>query len=116
MSEQLVAPSKSAEQYFEMYGRNGIGKGMDRILVRRQLIDAFHKEIFAQAAWLIPKHGDSEALRIARQVIKNEARKWIKLCGIFEKYKETSGLLKYDDISISEEDLIKVQEAEQNDR
>ena len=96
-----------AEDYFETYGRNGIGKGMDRILIRQQLIDAFRKEIFGLVAMRakkrfndIPPEGDPEAIRIAQNVIKDETKKWIKLCRMFEMYKETSGLLKYDDITM----------------
>lgn len=95
-----------AEDYFETYGRNGIGKGMDRTLVRRQLIETFRKEIFGLVALRakknfdeIPKEGDEEALRIARNVIKDETRKWIKLCKMFEMYVETRGLIRYEDIS-----------------
>ena len=95
-----------AEDYFETYGRNGIGKGMDRMLVKRQLIDTFRKEIFGLVAMRakknfdeIPPEGDPEAIRIAQNVIKDETKKWIKLCKMFAKYKETYGLLNYDDIT-----------------
>lgn len=100
-----------AEDYFETYGRNGIGKGMDRTLIRRQMIDAFRKEIFGLVAMrakksfdTIPPEGDPEAIRIARNVIKDETKKWIKVCNLFEKYVETRGLLSYEDISIDPED------------
>lgn len=100
-----------AEDYFETYGRNGIGKGMDRTLVRRQMIDAFRKEIFGLVAMRakknfdeIPPEGDPEAIRIARNVIRDETRKWIKVCKMFEKYVETRGLLSYDDITIDPEE------------
>lgn len=100
-----------AEDYFETYGRNGIGKGMDRTLVRRQMIDAFRKEIFGLVAMRakknfneIPPEGDPEAIRIAKNVIKDETRKWIKVCKMFEKYVETRGLLSYEDIAIDPEE------------
>ena len=99
----------SIQDYFKMYAVEGIGKGMDRILVRKQLIDAFRKEIFGLVALRakkefndIPKTGDPEALRIAQNVVKEETRKWIGLCKEFEKYRETAGLLKYDDIALDE--------------
>lgn len=107
MTERVVV--KSAEQYFREFAENGIGKGMDRTLVRRQLIDAFHKEIFGLVAMRakknfddIPEEGDPEALRIAQNVIKDETRKWIKLCKMFAMYKETENLLRYDDIAMEE--------------
>lgn len=107
MTERVVV--KSAEQYFREFAENGIGKGMDRTLVRRQLIDAFHKEIFGLVAMRakknfddIPQEGDPEALRIAQNVIKDETKKWIKLCKMFAMYKETANLLRYDDIAMEE--------------
>ena len=100
-----------AEDYFETYGRNGIGKGLDRTLARRQLLDAFRKEIFGLVAFRakkefqeIPAEGDPEALRIARNVVKDETKKWIKICKMFDLYRETSGLLRYDDISVELEE------------
>lgn len=107
MTERVVV--KSAEQYFKEFAENGIGKGMDRTLVRRQLIDAFHKEIFGLVAMRakknfddIPEEGDPEALKIAQNVIKDETKKWIKLCKMFAMYKETENLLRYDDIAMEE--------------
>lgn len=107
MTERVVV--KSAEQYFREFAENGIGKGMDRTLVRRQLIDAFHKEIFGLVAMRakknfddIPQEGDPEAIRIAQNVIKDETKKWIKLCKMFAMYKETANLLRYDDIAMEE--------------
>ena len=38
---------RSAEEYFKEYGLNGIGKGADKWMIRRQLIDAFQKEMCA---------------------------------------------------------------------
>ena len=106
---------RSAEEYFETYGRDGIGKGMDRMPVRSQLIDAFQKEIFALVAMRakkrfdrIPEEGDPEAIRIAKHIVKDETNKWIKVCRMFERYKETSGLLRHDDITLSVEDLTKI--------
>lgn len=98
----------SAEGYFEEYGRKKIyEQKMDRLVVKQQLINAFHNEIFSLVAMRakkefkdIPKEGDPEALRIARNVIKDATKKWLKLVGMFEFYKETSGLLKPEDISV----------------
>lgn len=100
---------RSADEYFRQYAVEGIGKGADRMLVRRQLIDAFHKEIFGLVAMRakknfndIPKEGDPEAIRIAQNVVKDTTKKWIKLCKMFEKYRETCNLLRYDDITLDE--------------
>lgn len=100
----------SVAQYFDKYAVNGIGKGMDRILIKNQLVDAFRKEIFGLVALRskktfkeIPPEGDPEALRIAKSVIKEETKKWRSLIRMFEKYRETSGLLSPDDLKIESE-------------
>lgn len=97
----------SAEDYFEVYGREKIYKQkMDKEIVRRQLVSEFHKEIFSLVAMRakkqfkdIPKEGDPEAIRIARNVVKDETKKWIKLWKMFETYAETSGVIKPEDLS-----------------
>ena len=105
-----MTPVLSAEQYFDKYARNGIAKGMDRILVKNQLIDAFRKEIFGLITMRakkqfddIPPDDDPEALRIARNVIKDTMNKWKKLVAMFEMYRETSGLLTVDDLKVDAE-------------
>lgn len=92
-------PIMTADQYFERYGRNGIGKGADREMVKKQLIDAFEKEIFVLLAIRLKlKKGESprdnpDAQRVLRNIMKDENRKWAKLCQMFAMYKETAGLL-----------------------
>ena len=112
MTDKMDVQVRSAQQYFDEFGQEKIYKQkMDRLLVKKQLIDAFHKEIFGIVAARakkrfdeIPKEGDPEALRIARNVIKDTTKKWIKVVNMFEMYRETSGLLKYDDISLIPEE------------
>lgn len=99
---------RTAEGYFEEYGRSMIGEQkMDRVTVKHQLIDAIHNEIFSLVAMRakkqfkdIPREGDPEALRIARNVIRDATKKWLKIWKMFESYPPTRGLLKADDISI----------------
>ena len=78
----------------------------DKELIRRQLINEFHNEIFSLVAMRakkqfkdIPKEGDPEAIRIARNVVRDETKKWLKLWKMFETYKETSGVIKPEDLS-----------------
>ena len=104
---------RSAEEYFKEYGRDGIGKGADKWMIRRQLIDAFHKEIFGLVAMrakknfnTIPPEGDPEAQRIVQNVVKDTQRKWVKLCRIFAQYQETQGLLELDDLKLDENDVM----------
>ena len=108
MQEQVIV--MSAEQYFKKYAVDGIGKGADRWMIKRQLIDAFRKEIFGLVSIRakkqydeIPPEGDPEASRIAKNVIHDVTRKWIKLCGMFAKYKETSGLIGPKDLKLYDE-------------
>lgn len=112
MTEMLQI--RSADQYFKEYGRDGIGKGADKWMIRRQLIDAFHKEIFGLVAMRakktfkdIPPEGDPEAIRIAKNVIRDTQRKWEKLCWMFAQYNETKGLLAFDDLKIDESEITK---------
>ena len=99
---------QSAEGYFEEYGRQKLyEQKMDKEIVRRQLINEFHNEIFSLVAMRakkqfkdIPKEGDPEAIRIARNVVRDETKKWLKLVKMFEQYRETSGVIKPEDLSM----------------
>lgn len=111
-----VVNTSSAEWYFEKYGREAIYKEKaDPKMVKSQLVDAFRKEIFGLVAMRakkqfddIPPEGDPEALRIARNVVKDTTRKWKKLVDMFNKYRETSGVIAYSDISLIPEDGDKI--------
>lgn len=100
----------TAEQYFRKFGVDGIGKGADRWMVKRQLIDAFRKEIFSLVALRtkknfedIPPEGDPEASRIVKNVIHDTTMKWKKLCKMFSQYKETANLLDPFDLKLYDE-------------
>ena len=103
---------RSAQQYFEEYGREALYKQKaDKKLVKQQLIDAFHKEIFGLVAMRakkkfddIPVEGDPEALKIAANVIKDTTRKWKKLCDMLNTYRETSGCIQYSDLTLIPEE------------
>ena len=41
----------------------------------------------------IPPEGTLEVEKLARNVIRDETRKWEKLCRMFDMYKETHGLI-----------------------
>ena len=112
MTEMLQI--RSAERYFREYGLDGIGKGADKWMIKRQLIDAFHKEIFGLVAMRakktfkdIPPEGDPEAIRIAKNVVHDAQKKWEKLCWMFAQYKEPRGLLELDDLKMDENDVMK---------
>lgn len=99
---------RSVNEFFDEFGREALyKKHASKSLVKSQLVDAFHKEIFGLVAMRakkrfddIPPEGDPEALRIARNVIKDETKKWKKLCDMFNSYQETSDCIQYADISM----------------
>lgn len=100
----------SAEQYFKKYAVDGIGKGADRWMIKRQLVDAFRKEIFSLVAlrtkkqfYEVPPEGDPEASRIVKNIIHDAVMKWKKLCGMFAQYKETANLIGPNDLKLYDE-------------
>ena len=98
----------SANEYFQKYGVDGIGKGADKWMIRRQLIDAFHKEIFGLVTLRTEGKGfqeenNPEAIKIARNVIKDTTRKWVKLCKMFSMYVQTKDLIHPNDLKLEEE-------------
>ena len=118
MAEQMV-PIRSVKGYIKEFAIEAIGKKhADPDLVKQQILDAFHKEIFGQ---LMMKFGDPELLAIdvsavdpetKRQVdniLSNSVRKWKRLCIEFAKYKETYNLLMPSDLMVTLEDIVKGQ-------
>ena len=104
MRERIIV--LSAADYFETFGRNGIGKGARRDLIKRQILDRFRNEIFSLATMRAKKPinqfpkdtEDEETTRIFENILKDESRKWISVCKMFAKYKETSGLIEPKDL------------------
>jgi hypothetical protein len=100
----------SAAQYFEKYGKQGIGGGADRWAVKRQLIDAFRKEMFDLVAIRTGKNlkdiapeGDEEASKTAKKVIHDTVMKWRKVCAMFAQFKETANLIELKDLKLYDE-------------
>ena len=121
MAEQFI-PIMSVKQYFKKYAIDAIGKkNADKKLVRSQLIDSFHKEIFAQLAM---KFNDPEMLardiseidpetkRKVDNILSNSVRKWKRLCMEFAKYRETHDVIMPSDLMVTLEDIVKVQTGE----
>lgn len=121
MSEVFV-PIRSVKGYFKEFGIEAIGKHhADPNLVKQQILDAFHKEIFGQ---LTMKFGNPEILSQSAEtmspetmsqvnnIISNSVRKWKRLCVVFSQYKETYNLIMPSDLMVSLEDIVKVQTGE----
>ena len=118
MAEQMV-PIRSVKGYIKEFGIEAIGKKhADPDLVKQQILDAFHKEIFGQ---LMMKFGDPELLafdisavdpetkRQVDNILANSVRKWKRLCIEFAKYRETFNLLHPSDLMVTLEDIVKAQ-------
>ena len=121
MAEHIV-PIRSVTNYVKEFGIEAIGKKhADPKLVKQQILDAFHKEIFGQ---LTMKFGDPELLakdvgevdpetkRKVDNIISNSVRKWKRLCIEFSKYRETYSLLQPSDLMVTLEDIVKAQTEE----
>ena len=118
MQEQINV--LTAEQYFKKYGDNGIGKGADRWMIKRQLIDAFRREVFQIITDRLKKtvddlkdipEGDPEAIRVAKNVIHDTTMKWKKLCKLFDSYVQTANLIKPEDLKLFDD----IEEEKEND-
>lgn len=118
MAEQMVS-IRSVKGYIKEFGIEAIGKKhADPDLVKQQILDAFHKEIFGQLAM---RFGDPELLafdieavdpetkRQVDNILSNSVRKWKRLCIEFAKYKETYNLLQPSDLMLTLEDIVKGQ-------
>lgn len=121
MAEQFF-PVRSVKGYFKEFAIEAIGKKhADPDMVKQQILDAFHKEIFNQ---LTLKFGDPEMLakdistvdpetkNQVDNILSNSVRKWKRLCIEFAKYKETFNLIMPSDLMVSLEDIVKVQTGE----
>lgn len=115
MAEQMI-PVRSVKGYIKEFGIEAIGrKHADPDLVKQQILDAFHKEIFGQ---LMMKFGDPallaedisnvdpETKRQVDNILSNSVRKWKRLCIEFAKYKETFNLLQPSDLMVTLENVV----------
>ena len=112
---EVMIPIRSVKGYVKEFGIEAIGKKhADPKLVKEQILDAFHKEIFGQFTM---KFGDPQILAKnisdvdpetktkIDNIISNSVRKWKRLCIEFAKYRETYNLLQPSDLMISLENV-----------
>lgn len=115
MAEQFY-PIRSVKGYIKEFGIDAIGKKhADPDLVKQQILDAFHKEIFNQLTTMCGdpdlfardvSQVDPEVKRKADNILSNSIRKWKRLCIEFSRYKETYNLLFPSDLMVSLEDIV----------
>lgn len=105
MSQQQI-PILSINGYMHKYGVEQIGKeNADRWHVKRAMLDEFRREIFNLSVNAIGPQvfsedyegTDKERTKL-ENILRNANQKWKGVCREFEKYKETSGLLKEEDL------------------
>ena len=121
MTETL--PIRSVKGYIREFGYEAIVKNhADPKLVKQQLLDAFHKEIFGQLAMKFGdpallaediSNVDPETKRQVDNILKNSVRKWMRLCIEFSKYRETHSLIMPDDLMTTLDDIVKSQTGEE---
>ena len=121
MTEQIRI--LSAEDYMQKYGADGIGKGADRWMIRRQMLDAMRKEIFDLAVFRIgPQVFNDEYQPSEKEqqklinILINAEKKWGKICRIFGMYKETCDLIQPKDLrEYLDEDLSEIRKSVTDD-
>lgn len=97
----------SAENYFDYFGREGIGKNkMTKDQVREGLIRSFQNEVTGMVLARtgkdlkdIPIDGDGEDTRKAKQIVRDTVRKWQKVVNLFARYNETRGIISFNDLA-----------------
>lgn len=112
---EVIIPIRSVKGYVKEFGIEAIGKKhADPKLVKEQILDAFHKEIFGQFTMkfddpqMLAKDAstiDPETKAKIDNIISNSVRKWKRLCIEFAKYRETYNLLQPSDLMISLENV-----------
>lgn len=112
-------PVRSVKRYFNDFIYEGlVKKHLDPKLVKNQILDAFHKEIFNQLMTNVGDPGvlakdistiDPETKRRIDNIISNSVRKWKRLCIETARYDAIHNLLLPSDLMVTLEDIVKAQ-------
>lgn len=116
---EIFYPVRSVKRYFNDFIYEGlVKKHLDPKLVKNQILDAFHKEIFNQ---LMTNVGDPEVLakdistidpetkKRIDNIISNSVRKWKRLCIETARYDAIHNLLLPSDLMVTLEDIVQAQ-------
>ena len=102
MTSKVIIRSK--DEYWRSYIIKGLAEKLSKEQIKRNLLDAFSKEIFGQIT-LRTKTDDwssvpetPEAKKAVENIAKQAQNKWISLCIMCARYKETHGLILPSDI------------------
>ena len=115
-----IVPIRSIQQYIKEFGYDAlVVKRADRGLVKKQIMDAFEKEIFGQLMLRYkdvtilsrPEEEIDEKTRLGvRHILSNSKWKWKRLCSEFSKYRETRDLIYPDELMLNLQDIVKILE------
>ena len=100
------------------YIYEGIKKGAKREDIRRNLVEAFRKEIFGEMMFQM-KVGDLRNvpetpgnLEVVRNIMINKKKKWARLVKECEKFPQTRGLIRQKDLTLEDDQEAEEQEEE----
>lgn len=104
---------KSWKYYFQKYGVEKLGnEHRKQSEVKVELLDEFKAEVYDElkfrlgdALYTAPDN-DEDARRISGNILKNNAKKWKRLCEEFTKYRETAGMISLEDLKLFDDDCI----------
>lgn len=91
------------------YVVEGLKKGAKREEIRRNLIEAFRKEIFGQLTFrlkttdLLKVPMTPESIDIVRNITTNEKSKWRALIRECKKYPQTRDLIREEDLTLEDD-------------
>jgi hypothetical protein len=115
----VMVPIRSIKQYLKDFGYEAIiEKKQDKGLVKKQILDAFQKEIFGQIFFrfndpnLLSKSAsdvDEKTREGVRHILSNARWKWKRLCAEFNKYPETRNIIDPDELMLNLKDAVKLQ-------
>ena len=95
----------SVGDYIQKFGIDGIGKGADRWMIKRQMLDTLRKEIFELSVFRIGpevfsnEYGpDEKDRKKLENILEGAQKKWNGICKIFNRYQETAGLIEEKDL------------------
>lgn len=95
----------SVGDYIQKFGIDGIGKGADRWMIKRQMLDTLRKEILELSLFRIgpevfsDEYGPDEKNRKKLEnILEGAQKKWNSICKIFNQYQETAGLIEEKDL------------------
>lgn len=98
------------KQMWNDYIVEGLSKGVKRETIRRNLVEAFRKEIFDQMMFRMNVEDLSQAIhspeneQMVINLMKNEKKKWMRLVAECNRYRETYNLIIESDLTLEDKE------------